>query len=389
MNPTLNAVRLGILLLGLATHAARAQSGAAAGTADSGVPTPDSAQEEGKKKGGGLFGKAKKLAGNKAVQQVAKTMACTMVPGGQVVAGAIDAAASDDVGKAAAGAAGAAAGQPCMPGGLGTVPQPTGGVAGGVEAGAAGGAAGLAGMAVGGMPGVDMAGMAGLGLAGGGGTATAAMPGALGMDEMAACLGLTPEEFLLLSDPTGGEARQPTEEEMDRQATLSKKVDRAGYQSCMMQQRAVGMAPSGAGMASAREPSLKDAPADGKLSEAAGKRVSLPKNLGGDLRKGRAVVRDIDWLTGGGEVAEPGLAEFREAMSTLAAALVQAGGSYRADIYLDKRYEAAAAAAIGSARLSTVVKALEQGGIGPGVVTAGKAKKDKRSRLEIVRVTAD
>jgi hypothetical protein len=387
MNPTLNAVRLGILLLGLATHAAGAQAGGAAATADSGVPGSDSAGQEGKKKGGGLFGKAKKLAGNKAVQQVAKTMACTMVPGGQVVAGAIDAAASDDVGEAAAGAAGAAAGQTCMPGGIGAVPQPTGGVAGAAGQGATAGAAGLAGMAIGGMPGGEMAGMAGLGLAGGGGTATAAMPGALGIDEMAACLGLTPEELLFLSDPTGGEAREPTQEEMDRQTTLTKKMDTAGSQSCLMQQRAVGMAPSGAGMALVGEPGLEAAPADGKLSEAAGKRVGLPKKLGGDLKKGRAVVRDIDWLTGGGEVAEAGMAEFRKAMTTLAAAMVQTGGRYRADIYLDKRYENAAATAIGSARLSTVVKALEQGGIGAGVVTAGEVKKDKRPRLEIVRAT--
>jgi hypothetical protein len=304
-----------------------------------------------------------------------------------VVAGAIDAAASDDVGEAAAGAAGAAAGQTCMPVGMGMVPQPAGAAAGAAGLGATGGAAGLAGMAVGGMPGGEMAGMAGLGLAGGGGAAAATVPGALGSDEIAACLGLTPEEYLFLSDPTGGEARQPTKDEMDRQATLSKKMDMTRAQSCMMQQRAGGMPPPGAGVASAREPSLEDAPADGKLSEAAGKRVSLPKKLGDDLKKGRAVVRDIDWLTGGGEVAETGMAEFREAMTTLSAALAQAGGSYRADIYLDKRYEDAAAAAIGSARLSVVVKALEQAGVGAGVVTAGKAKKDKRPRLEIVRAT--
>ena len=70
---------------------------------------------------GGLFGKVKGLAGNKVVQSVAKTAACTMVPGGQVIAGAIDAASSKDVGEAAAGAAGAAAGQTCMPGGMGGV----------------------------------------------------------------------------------------------------------------------------------------------------------------------------------------------------------------------------------------------------------------------------
>ena len=65
------------------------------------------------KKGGGLFGKVKSVAKNKVVQQVAKTAACTMLPGGQIVASAIDAAGD----KGAVGAAaGAATGTSCMPG---------------------------------------------------------------------------------------------------------------------------------------------------------------------------------------------------------------------------------------------------------------------------------
>ncbi len=68
------------------------------------------------KKKGGLFGKAKGIMKNKVVQQVAKVAACTMVPGGQVIAGAIDAASSQSAGEAASGAAGAASGSSCMPG---------------------------------------------------------------------------------------------------------------------------------------------------------------------------------------------------------------------------------------------------------------------------------
>ena len=77
-------------------------------------PLPDSAgapQSGKKKKGGGLFGKVKGVAKNKVVQSVVKTAACTMVPGGQYVAGAIDAAANKN---AATGAAGAATGSSCM-----------------------------------------------------------------------------------------------------------------------------------------------------------------------------------------------------------------------------------------------------------------------------------
>ena len=68
------------------------------------------------KKKGGLFGKAKGVMKNKVVQQVAKAAACTMVPGGQAIAGAIDAASSKSAGEAATGAAGVATGSSCMPG---------------------------------------------------------------------------------------------------------------------------------------------------------------------------------------------------------------------------------------------------------------------------------
>jgi hypothetical protein len=51
------------------------------------------------KKGGGLFGKVKGLAKNKVVQQVARTAACNMVPGGQVIAGALDNASAKKAAK--------------------------------------------------------------------------------------------------------------------------------------------------------------------------------------------------------------------------------------------------------------------------------------------------
>ncbi len=102
------AVTLGILF----TLAARPSIGTAQSVADSGsVETQDTTPKK-----GGLWGKAKKVAGNKVVKAVVKTAACTMVPGGQVIAGAIDAASASSTAEAAQGAAGAAAGTTCMPG---------------------------------------------------------------------------------------------------------------------------------------------------------------------------------------------------------------------------------------------------------------------------------
>lgn len=74
------------------------------------------------KKKKGLLGKLKSIAQDKTVQQVAKVAACTMLPGGQYVAGAIDAgagAAEGNAGGAAAGAAGMATGTTCIGGGAG------------------------------------------------------------------------------------------------------------------------------------------------------------------------------------------------------------------------------------------------------------------------------
>lgn len=63
-------------------------------------------------------------------------------------------------------------------------------------------------------------------------------PGALGgfpgEEEIAGCLGLTAEEYALLTDPTGGEPRALSKEEMKRQEKLSRKVDMQRYQQCMM-----------------------------------------------------------------------------------------------------------------------------------------------------------
>jgi len=119
-----------------------AQSGAAQDTTQ---PAP--------KKHGGLFGKVKGLAKNKVVQQVARTAACNMVPGGQLVAGAIDNVSAKKAAKnaakdAVAGAAlGAATGKSTCGGGImGNLG------AAGMAKGVAG--AGIPGMPTTGMPGV-------------------------------------------------------------------------------------------------------------------------------------------------------------------------------------------------------------------------------------------
>jgi hypothetical protein len=203
------------LALLLAPGALHAQADVAqVGTADS-APT-----DTVPKKKGGLFGKVKSAAGNKVVKQVAKTAVCTMVPGGQAIAGAIDAAGSS-----------------CMPGGLpGAAAQATG-LGAGLPGGLTGGA--MAGMAF-------EAGAAAAPAPGGRGAPAGAMGYTptgddVGEAEMIACMGLTPEEYRAFADPTHGEARQPTQDEMKRQAKAARKIDLGRYQRCMLQASESGL----------------------------------------------------------------------------------------------------------------------------------------------------
>ena len=83
-----------------------AQSEAPA-SSDTTVPAP---------KKHGLFGKAKSLSKSKVVNQVAKAALCTAVPGGQVIAGAIEAKENKDIAGGATTAALSGGKSGCMPG---------------------------------------------------------------------------------------------------------------------------------------------------------------------------------------------------------------------------------------------------------------------------------
>jgi len=114
------------------------------------------------KKKGGLFGKVKGVAKNKVVKTVAKAALCTAVPGGQVIAGALDAAETKNVAGAATSAA--TGGSSCMPGMAGMAGAPSPGAAGIGAAGAGAlGAAALGATVPGvGLPGQPSTGMPGM-----------------------------------------------------------------------------------------------------------------------------------------------------------------------------------------------------------------------------------
>ncbi len=368
--------------------------------------TPDTAHHK-----KGLFGKAKSVMGNKVVKAVVKTAACTMVPGGQAIAGAIDAASSKSAGEAAQGAAGAATGTSCMPGmgGMGGAGMTGAGMAAGAGMAGAGmsGAGAAAGAGLAGLAGAELAGAAAKGMT----SRSAGYPqGANGMQmaaaygmmpdpkPMADCMGLTVDEYNALTNPTNGEPRPVTKAEMKRMQQVSKKV---GPQRQMMCNQTVGMQQAHAQaaqmqavmgqaqlqaqskMAQANQVSAGGA---GATSEAPGQPVTLSDDLAAELKKGKTTVRGIDWVAGSVELSPAGKQSFDEAMATLGAAIKQSGQHYRLDLYMDQRYDDAAVSTFGPARLQAVQSALA-GTIGdPTAAQIGKAKRDKNPRLELVKV---
>jgi hypothetical protein len=118
--------------------------------------------------------------------------------------------------------------------------------------------------------------------------------------------------------------------------------------------------------------------------EAEGKALEVSADLAGDIEKGKTTVRNIDWLPGAATVSIGADSLTAQAMRDVAAAMTGAEASFRLDLYLDKRYADMGGPDLGRQRMAAVQGWLLEGGASATV--AGKIKKDKNPRLEIVRV---
>jgi hypothetical protein len=278
-------------------------------------------------KKGGMFGKLKSVAHNKTVQNVTKAALCTAVPGGQYMVAAADA---KKTGKSVA--SGMANSQSCIPG------MPGAGVAG---MGGMGGKAGLAGAAM------NAASMGGAGGKAGGN-------GAMNLAQIAAMNGGN-------GAPAG------------RGAAVTA-VSIATLTAAMQQSNAASVANGSGGGAD-------------MATEASGQQIKLSGAVENEIKKGKLVIKKIDWVHGSPSVSAPMTQGFMDLMTTAGQAISKAGGAYRVDIYLDKKYSDAEIASLGQQRGSIVASALQAGGqLSPDLVTAGKIGKDKEQRVEIVKV---
>jgi len=283
-------------------------------------------------KKGGMFGRLKGVAQNKMVQNVTKAALCTAVPGGQYMVAAAEAKkAKTSVASAVANS------QSCIPG------MPGAGMAG------MGGKAGLAGAA---MNAASMGGMGGkAGIAG-----AAGMAGAPSLAQIAAM--------------TGGKGVPA-----GRGAAVTA-VSIATLTSAMQQANAAGIASGGAGGAS-----------NEMATEASGQQLKLSGAVPDEIKKGKLVIKKIDWVHGSPSVSAPMTQGFMDLMVSTGQAMNAAGGAYRVDIYMDKKYSDAEIASLGQQRGAIIVASLQAGGqLPPDAVTAGKIGKDKEQRVEIVKV---
>src|SRR3712207_856761 len=71
--------------------------------------------------------------------------------------------------------------------------------------------------------------------------------------------------------------------------------------------------------------------------------VQVPADLLGELRSGKAALRRIGWGRAAVELEEGAGPAFSDAIAKLALALREAGGSYRADLYVEPAADKASA----------------------------------------------
>jgi hypothetical protein len=283
------------------------------------------------KKKGGMFGRLKGVAHNKTVQSITKAAVCQALPGGQYMMGAAEAAKNKT--SIASGAANAGSCIPGMPGAAGGM----GGLGGGKGA-LAGAAIGAASSIGGGVPGA---------------------PGAAGS--------------------MAGMMKIPGGKGVSGAATAT-----ATAQSLAAMQTAMAQMNSGSAAGVGTAPAVAGAGDAG--TEASGQQMKLSGDVGSEIKKGKLVIKQIDWIHGVVNVSAPSSEGFMNLMQTAGQAMKAAGGRYRVDLYTDKKYTDQEIAALGMQRQLAVMSLLQAGGGLGEEVTAGKLGKDKEQRVEIVKV---
>ncbi len=335
-----------LFLMAIAWPVFAQESAASAPAADSAAPAP-------KKKG--MFGKLKSIAGNKTVQSVAKVAACTMVPGGQFVAGAIDAAGHPDAGGVAAGVAGGATGAACGMGGIGT------GVGGAAVAGA--------GMT--GVPGMAGAASSVPGLAGVGGASVSTAAAVASAATMTAAMFAKPGGGG--GDPSGAPGTLSAKDEKKMRSMLKKQ----GLTDEQIEQSMAAQKQNGQPQAVA----VQQGPAP--VAAPVAQPVGLPEDYDAQLKAGKLVLIDLPWKGATADLIVGTEDGVKVTFLKIVESLSYTQGTYHVDVYVTEPDKGVAAS-----RASAIVVFLTNAGLPAEEKLGGKATtaaRSKQARVELVR----
>jgi hypothetical protein len=204
-------------------------------------------------------------------------------------------------------------------------------------------------------------GMGGMSPLGGTGVAGASLAGAAG--SMGALGGMTAAQIAAAGSMRG----------MPSGAAIAASAQGlAGMQAAMAQQKAASMATGAA--------------AGEATTEASGEQMKLSGAVPDEIKKGKLVIKKIDWVHGSPSVSAPSSQGFMDLMLSAAQAMKASGSTYRVDVYMDKKYSEQEIATLGAQRTTVIVSTLQAGGQLGESVLPGKIGKDKEQRVEIVKV---
>jgi hypothetical protein len=276
----------------------------------------------------------KGLAKNKVVKTVAKAALCTAVPGGSMIAGAIDAKKAKGAAGAVAGAAAGLAtggGGSCMPGmGL---------------AGKAGVAASIAGVP-GGVPGMP----------------TTGMPAAE----------LSTAQMSQLAAP--GAAMSP--EQMKQMAEQYQKMGMQPAQIKAMQQQMLAMQ-----QMLAQTPNPSAGPAEGQSAGTTAPPTVAVGTSSLSVEKGGLALHHLPWMPGSSAIQAGAEAVFGVAMRDMAAAIQATGKSYKVEVRVEEQGKKAQNRQLSHARGAAVIAGLVAEGIPSQRLKLVDAGSDKDARV--------
>lgn len=89
-------------------------------------------------------------------------------------------------------------------------------------------------------------------------------------------------------------------------------------------------------------------------TEAPGEQLKLSGPVVDEIKKGKLVIKKIDWVHGSPNVSPSTTQGFLDVMMSVGQAIKAAGGNYRVDVYMDKKYSDEERAALGAQRMTLI-----------------------------------